>query len=585
MVARLERRTNNNIKRVSGRWASTIALLLFTSLSATAQVRPDAGTILNQDRQPGQVVPQPPRQVLPPTAPPSGPLDGQAQIQVKQVVIEGATLFSETELQGLVADLVGKSVTLAQLRDAAERITLRYQAGGFFLSRAVIPQQDARDGVVRIRVVEAKYGKVEPTPNGPVRISNDRVMQILNAQGINSGSMVRREPLERGLMLLNDLPGVQANANMGAGGGVGQTDAGISLTEGPLLSGMLAADNLGNRYTGELRATAGLNINDPFGQGDLLNLRVNKSSGSGYIFGGYQIPVGGNGLKLNLNASALDYRLCCTFEALGARGHAVTYGGGLSYPLIMSQTQTLIASGNYERRHSIDDSSAGQVADRKVDAFSATLSWLVSDRFRGVNSVASTFVQGRLDLSANQGNATFDAATAGTQGDYSKFRASWVRLQTIDARQQLLTRFSGQWAGKNLDSSEKIFLGGYDGVRAYPQGEAGGDMGVLGTIEYSYALAVPLPGTLRASAFVDGGWVQLNKSAWPGFQGGRTNLSNSYGLSGIGVGLNWALPQNFILNLNVAGKIGNNPGASLTGQDADGRSSRVRGWLVLSKYL
>ena len=167
----------------------------------------------------------------------------------------------------------------------------------------------------------------------------------------------------------------------------------------------------------------------------------------------------------------------------------------------------------------------------------------------------------------------------------NKLRSAYTRVQNFGTRHQVMVRLNGQWAEKNLDSSEKIIIGGYDGVRAYPQGEAPGDMALTGTLEYSYALPVSVPGTLRLATFIDSGRVQLNKSTWAGFQGNRSNLPNTYSLTGVGVGLNWTLPRNFSLNLNIAGKLGGNPGASATGDDADGRSSKVRGWLVLTKYL
>ena len=50
--------------------------------------------------------------------------------------------------------------------------------------------------------------------------------------------------------------------------------------------------------------------------------------------------------------------------------------------------------------------------------------------------------------------------------------------------------FSGQMAGGNLDPSEKFYLGGSTGVRAYPSGEAGGSTGQLISLELRRQLAV-----------------------------------------------------------------------------------------------
>lgn len=49
-----------------------------------------------------------------------------------------------------------------------------------------------------------------------------------------------------------------------------------------------------------------------------------------------------------------------------------------------------------------------------------------------------------------------DAATARTQGGYSKWNASAARLQGLSPASALYVTFSGQWANTNLDASKKM---------------------------------------------------------------------------------------------------------------------------------
>jgi hypothetical protein len=67
---------------------------------------------------------------------------------------------------------------------------------------------------------------------------------------------------------------------------------------------------------------------------------------------------------------------------------------------------------------------------------------------------------------------------------------------------------SGQTASKNLDSSEKFSLGGINGVRAYPQGEASGDEGYRGTVELRHNV---MP-NVQATVFYDWGKVTINRN-------------------------------------------------------------------------
>ena len=193
--------------------------------SSIAQVRPDAGTILDSTRQPGQPLPQAPSPVLPSSPAAPAALADDAKIAVTKFQIEGAKLFSVTTLEPLVADLVGKSLNLTQLRQAAERITRHYEAAGYFLSRAVLPQQEWREGVVRIRVVEAAYGtvdiKVQQAPSfmagSGIGLKEQKASAVLAAQGISPGQPVERGQLERGLYLLNELPGIRPATTLNPG--------------------------------------------------------------------------------------------------------------------------------------------------------------------------------------------------------------------------------------------------------------------------------------------------------------------------------------------------------------------------------
>ena len=104
----------------------------------------------------------------------------------------------------------------------------------------------------------------------------------------------------------------------------------------------------------------------------------------------------------------------------------------------------------------------------------------------------------------------------------------WRALQclTPDAM-QLAVSVNGQQANKNLDSSEKFSLGGVNGVRAYPQGEATGDEGYKATIELRRTLTTNLQGTL----FYDYGSIRVNKNPF------GPAAPNNRSLAGAGFGV------------------------------------------------
>jgi hypothetical protein len=89
---------------------------------------------------------------------------------------------------------------------------------------------------------------------------------------------------------------------------------------------------------------------------------------------------------------------------------------------------------------------------------------------------------------------------------------------------------SGQWAGNNLNSSEKYSLGGVYGVRAYPQGEASGDMGSMLNLELAHNFTPQLRGVL----FYDYGHIRINRDRFLATDNART-------LAGAGLGVNASL--------------------------------------------
>jgi hemolysin activation/secretion protein len=132
----------------------------------------------------------------------------------------------------------------------------------------------------------------------------------------------------------------------------------------------------------------------------------------------------------------------------------------------------------------------------------------------------------------------------------------------------------GQLAFDNLDSSEKMELGGAYGVRAYPEGEAYGDEGVIATAEARLMLnrwTGSMPGQLQLIAFVDAGQVNYAHNPW--FAG-----PNRARRSGYGAGLNWFGPDNLIVRASYARHLGDQAATS-----APDHGDRI--WLQIVKLF
>ena len=110
---------------------------------------------------------------------------------------------------------------------------------------------------------------------------------------------------------------------------------------------------------------------------------------------------------------------------------------------------------------------------------------------------------GNLKLRSGEAQAA-DAIQQVPQGGFSRFNFDVNHVSKLSKVTQFYVFAHGQLANRNLDSSEQFYLGGADAVRAYPQGEAGGDSGYQATAELRYQ--TPVKG-MSMTLFADVGEV------------------------------------------------------------------------------
>jgi len=273
--------------------------------------------------------------------------------------------------------------------------------------------------------------------------------------------------------------------------------------------------------------------------------------------------------------SHLTYVLGKEFKALDAHGDArigTLFG---RYPLIRSRNTNLYAGLSFEHKAFRDRLDAiPSATDKRARVGVASLSGEHRDGVGagGLSSYSLAWSTGHLDLQTPAALA-LDATTARSDGDYNKLAFAVSRLQQANSGLSFLASLRGQLASKNLDVSEKMELGGMYGVRAYPEGEAYADEGLLLTLEVRQQLPLPanVSGQVQLAAFVDAGAVKTHRRPW--LAGG-----NRRDLSGAGVGVYWTRPQDFSVTVFYARKLGNE--VALSAPDKSGRL-----WVQVVKYF
>ncbi len=376
--------------------------------------------------------------------------------------------------------------------------------------------------MVTIAVIEGRYGKV--ALSNQTRLRDGVARGVLN--GLDSGDLVANAPLQRRLLLLSDIPGVLVASTLSPGQAVGTSDLAIDLAPGPRISGSLEADNAGKPLHRRLPRRR----HGQFQRSDRPRRR-RQSAGPGPRTPASPTAGPPTRRRWASRPRASPTPICTTTSGASSRAWTPT-----ATPKSRASTAAirwcdraggnLYALANLDLKGFHDDVGLTSTTTRRqAQVLTLGLSGDHRDSFGGggwsVYSISASV--GNLDIQSPLDRAA-DAITARADGRYSKLQFSAARLQSLKGPLSLYGAVRGQVASTNLDTSEKMELGGAYAVRAYPEGEAYGDEGYVATVEARLQLT---PNAARARAqlvgFVDAGAVRTAKSPLvPGLQPGAS---------------------------------------------------------------
>jgi len=491
-----------------------------------------------------------------------------APFRVNRIEISGNTTFDTATLHALVADAEGKDIGLSQLGEVVGRITDYYRDHGFPLARAVIPAQSIRDGLVRVMVIEARFGKV--TVENHSRASDALLQQTLAT--LQAGQSVSQAQLDHALLLVSDIPGVNATSVLKPGDTTGTSDLLVQANPGAPFAAGVTVDNTGNRYTGRTRLGGNVSIIDPLRHGDVLTVSA-LTSGSDMNYGSlsYETLLNGLGTRIGGSYSALHYKLGDTLAALDGHGTAQVASAWIKHPFIRTREANLYAQLQFDNKQLDDQIGASNIdTKRHLDNFTATVNgdWRTGWLSGGVGTWSLGILEGKVSFD-NMLAQLADSATAKTQGSFSKWNANVAYLQNLSQNNALYVTLAGQSSNGNLDASEKMAAGGPYSVRAYDVGVLSGDTGVFGSAELRHDLGQFWAGDWQALVFVDSQHITVNKTPW---LAGNNNAS----LSGAGAGINWYGVDQWHAKLYVATPIGATP-------ELAGKDKSTRAWAEIGK--
>lgn len=512
---------------------------LLLPFAATAAGAPDAGAIQQQFE---QTLKQPTPSASPPVratgvAPAS---TSGTQIMVSGFDFVGNTLVSSVTLEEGTRRFLNRSLSLNELRAATDAVQQLYREAGWMV-RAVLPAQEVQNGRVKIEITEARLGKVVLT--GEAKRVQASVIEGMISQQLQPGAPIPQAGLERALMLLTDLPGMTPSASFAQGAQPGQTDLVMDVQDKPLLNGLVSLDNMGSPSTGTIRLLGTVNVNSPLQIGDLLSVTGLKTEGSHYARAAYSLLAGHDGWRIGLQASDVGYSF---FKDGGFfSGTARTHGLSTTYPLVRRQLQTLALNGSWDEKSFRND--GGQPSDYGIRVGNLALTANAQDNWAGggISNASVQWSSGRVSPHTQVLDAT-------TQGQFSKWLITAGRVQALGQGLNLYVTGQVQRANKTLDSSEKLYLGGAYGVRAYPGTEGAASEGESLSLELSQRVQEGL----NLNGFYD--WARARNP-----QDLQAALRD-YKLRGYGVSATWQAASRLQIKASAARRIGDAPQSNNT---------------------
>lgn len=560
-------------------------ILAVTVGNAVAAPYPNSGRIY-RDFKDDSFFRLPPQQqeVKPEVEPAEPPAEKGETIFVQGFEVHGNTLLEEARIQAVLSPHQGREMDAVELHEVAEELAVAYRGAGFFAARVYLPPQAITNGIVQLYVYE---GFLEQDGiafiNSGERLNDDKVHSFL-AANLSAGEVLTVKEVERTILLVNDLPGVNSRSTLYPGEEVGSAHFLMQVEDQPFISGNIDADNFGSYYTGEARLGATVYVNSPSRRGDQIVLRaVTSGSDSNYAFLEYNLPISGNGLRAGVSVDQLDYELGKQYRVLDAQGDAGAWRGFLAYPFLRGRHTNLFGRVEVSRLELEDKNNTGLLADRTIDSVDLILHGdHDDDRWAdGVSYFRLAVTLGDLAINGNDAFKNFDDQSGKTEGSFTRFNLEFNRLQHLQGNLSSLLSLSGQLASQNLDSSQKFFIGGPFSVAGYPTGEVGGDEGALLHADLRYDFYdMPWRGNLQASVFYAVGWATLFKNTWSGWNATNPDLDNHIQLQSVGFGLTQTWDETFVLRGLLGYQVGSNETKDPTGGEAiDGSSENYRAWV------
>jgi len=466
---------------------------------------------------------EPAKEEQTPPAPGVTPQDAAITLQVKAIQLDASEILSSEELAAITAPLIGREVSLAQLKNAIAAINGLYREKGFITAKAFLPPQKVEGGIVKVRLVEGHIGEVTVTGN-----HRTRQAYIDRRLDLTPGDLLYLRRLERDLHRFNATNDAVLRSSLAPGSEFGLTDVLIEVAEPPPVQTTFFSDNTGTESVGTERFGFMLNLRNEFNSGERILAGGNLARDTEGAFASVDVPITRSGTRFSFSFDYSNVEVeKGPLSDLDIVGESRNIDLAIKQPVITEARKTLFVNPGFRASKTRTRFDGVPIFENTLRAF-----------------VLGADLQEADERGQWYANAELLKAVKMFSGDTSfwKFAGNVTRVERYRSGAVGVFRGRMQLADQhNLPSSEQFQLGGQSTVRGFREGLLSGDKGYLVSAE----LMFPLPGLQRfgpidfhgratGSVFVDHG------GAFP-FKGDGQGSTHEDYLTGAGVGLSFPL--------------------------------------------
>lgn len=417
----------------------------------------------------------------------------RSKITPRKFDIEGVRSIPFDEVAALFAPLVGQALTVNDIVERGQRATALYQKRGYALSFFFVPQQDFKNGVVRIVAVEGHVQTVRI--EGAVGAAEAMLRDMV--EPLRREKPLRTATFEHVIALLGRLPGVGIQAQVQP---PTSTDGAATMVINARLKKFDAAAGLEARKPTP-RAVVSAMVNDPVLPGSQIGVSTLLSTADhdSYNAVHYEQFVGDKGWSVKGSFSQYQgdpNEQLGVSSPLDRRTEVDRAELTATLPLRLSRTMSSVLSTGIYGVDTLDrlsnPANGAWLADEsRVRAL--FLQWTYSEQ--------QTDDAQQLNLKITHGLKGLGAGAAVTSnvpgiGGPSGVELAFAKLQFEASHSHRFANQLGttaslgmQFSPDSLPNSEKVSYGGSRFARGYSPGAAAGDSGWGVGLEVNRAFA------------------------------------------------------------------------------------------------